>query len=148
MAAVAAAMLAAASCAHVAKIDGTVEQASSSEVIVKLLNVNKYEVLDTVAVDAAGKFSYKVEVEEGKPEFIYLYHGDKKIASLLLSEGEKVAVKADTLGNYTVSGSEESEKLAQVEKDYAAVTAKMDALAVKLEKASGSPWLFVGCLQR
>lgn len=131
-------MLAAASCAHVAKIDGTVEQASSSEVIVKLLNVNKYEVLDTVAVDAAGKFSYKVEVEEGKPEFIYLYHGDKKIASLLLSEGEKVAVKADTLGNYTVSGSEESEKLAQVEKDYAAVTAKMDALAVKLEKASGS----------
>ena len=138
MAAVAAAMLAAASCAHVAKIDGTVEQASSSEVIVKLLNVNKYEVLDTVAVDAAGKFSYKVEVEEGKPEFIYLYHGDKKIASLLLSEGEKVAVKADTLGNYTVSGSEESEKLAQVEKDYAAVTAKMDALAVKLEKASGS----------
>ena len=136
MAAVAAAMLAAASCAHVANIDGTVEQASSSEVIVKLLNVNKYEVLDTVAVDAAGKFSYKVEVEEGKPEFIYLYHGDNKIASLLLSEGEKVTVKADTLGNYTVSGSEESEKLAQVEKDYAAVVAKMDALASKLEKAS------------
>ena len=40
------------------------------------------------------------------------------------------------MGNYTVAGSEESEKLAQVEKDYAAVVARMDALAKKLEKAS------------
>ena len=112
------------------------EQAPSSEVIVKLLDVNKYEVLDTVAVDASGKFSCKVDVQEGQPEFIYLFHGDRKIASLLLSEGDNVTVKADTMGNYTVAGSEESEKLAQVEKDYAAVVARMDALAKKLEKAS------------
>ena len=106
----AAVVLAAASCSNVAKIDGNVEQAASSEVIVKLLNVNKFETLDTVAVDASGRFSYDVEIKEGQPEFVYLFHGDRKIASLLLSEGEKVSVKADTLGNWTVSGSEESEK--------------------------------------
>jgi peroxiredoxin len=136
IAASAAIALASASCAHVANIEGTLEQAPSSEVVVKLLDVNKYEVLDTVAVDAAGKFSYKVEVEEGKPEFIYLFKGDRKIASLLLSEGEKVVVKADTLGNYTVAGSPESEKLAQVEKDYSAVVAKLDALVERLQGAS------------
>lgn len=136
IAAAAAVALASVSCAHTAKIDGVLEQAPSSEVIVKLLDVNKYEVLDTVAVDALGKFSCKVDVHEGQPEFIYLFHGDRKIASLLLSEGDNVTVKADTMGNYTVAGSEESEKLAQVEKDYAAVVARMDALAKKLEKAS------------
>lgn len=137
IAAAAAVALASVSCAHVARIDGVIEQAPSSEVVVKLLDVNRYEVLDTVAVDASGKFSCKVDVEEGKPEFIYIFHGDTKMASLLLSEGETAVVKADTLGNYTVTGSEESEKLAQVEKDYAAVTAKMDALSAKLDKASG-----------
>lgn len=136
IAASAAIALASVSCAHVANIEGTLEQAPSSEVVVKLLDVNKYEVLDTVAVDAAGKFSYKVEVEEGKPEFIYLFKGDRKIASLLLSEGEKVVVKADTLGNYTVAGSPESEKLAQVEKEYSAVVAKLDALVERLQGAS------------
>lgn len=136
IAAAAAVALASVSCAHTAKIDGVLEQAPSSEVIVKLLDVNKYEVLDTVAVDASGKFSCKVDVQEGQPEFIYLFHGDRKIASLLLSEDDNVTVKADTMGNYTVAGSEESEKLAQVEKDYAAVVARMDALAKKLEKAS------------
>lgn len=136
IAAAAAVAFASVSCAHTAKIDGVLEQAPSSEVIVKLLDVNKYEVLDTVAVDASGKFSCKVDVQEGQPEFIYLFNGDRKIASLLLSEGDNVTVKADTMGNYTVAGSEESEKLAQVEKDYAAVVARMDALAKKLEKAS------------
>ncbi len=127
---------AAVSCSNAAKVEGEVEQAASSEVVVKLLNANRLEVLDTVAVDASGKFSYEVEVEAGQPEFIYLYHGDRKIASLLLSEGENVKVKADTLGYYSVSGSEESEKLVQVEKDYAAVASTIAALATQLEDAS------------
>lgn len=125
-----------AACSNAARIDGEVEQASSSEVIVKLLDINKYDVLDTVAVDASGKFSYKLDVEKGQPEFVYLFHGDKKIASLLLSQGDNVYVKADTLGNYEVAGSEESVKLAQVEKDYADVIRKIDSYAVALEGAT------------
>ena len=51
-----AAVVAAASCSTKAVIDGTVASAPSSEVIVKLLDVNKYVVLDTVATDASGKY--------------------------------------------------------------------------------------------
>ena len=129
-------LLAAVSCSEVARIEGNVEQAASSELVVKLLNVNKYEVVDTIAVDAAGKFKCNVEVKEGQPEFVYLFKGDRKIVSLLLSQGDNVTVNADTLGNYSVTGSEESEKLAQVEKDYAAVTARINALLAGLENAS------------
>ena len=138
IAAAAALALASVSCAHVANIEGTLEQAPSSEVVVKLLDVNRYEVIDTISVNASGKFSCKVKVQEGQPEFVYLFHGQNKIASLILEEGDKVTVKADTLGNYSVSGSEESVKLAQVEKDYATVAAKMAALSKKYEKASGT----------
>ena len=115
----AAAMIAAVACSSKASIEGTLSDAPSSEVVVKLLNVNYYEVLDTVKTDAAGRFSYKAEIAEGQPEFIYVFYKDSKVASLLLEAGDKVTVTADTLGNYSVEGSEESVKLAQVEKTYA-----------------------------
>ncbi len=131
-----AAAAAMAACTTGAKIDGTVETAPSSEVIVKLLDINRYQVLDTVATDASGRFSYKVEVEKGQPEFIYLFYKDTKIASLLLEAGDKVDVKADTLGNFAVEGSEESLKLAAVEKDYADAYGRLAAIASKLEKTA------------
>lgn len=116
----AAAVLMMAACAPKAVIEGTVDQASSSEIVVRMLDVNRYRPLDTVAVNQSGKFSYKVEIEEGQPEFIYLFQGDRKIAGLLLEAGDKVNVAVDSLGQAVIEGSEESLKLAQVEKEYAA----------------------------
>ncbi|MBQ6880536.1 MAG: AhpC/TSA family protein [Bacteroidales bacterium] len=125
-----------AACTPSAKINGTIESAPSTEVIVKLLDVNRYEILDTVSTDASGRFSYKVEIEKGQPEFVYLFHNETKIASLLLEAGDNVSVSADTLGNYTVEGSEESQKLAQVEKDYAAAIGRLSSIAAKMDNAS------------
>ena len=92
-----AAMAALVSCGSNARIDGTLTDAASSEVIVKLLESNRYQVLDTVKTDASGHFSYKVDVAEGQPEFVYIFYKDKKIASLLLEAGDKVGVVSDTL---------------------------------------------------
>ena len=113
----AAALLAA--CGPKTVIDGTLTGGADAPVIVKLLDVNKYQVLDTVRTDAAGAFSFQPEIGKGCPEFIYLYYGDRKIASLLLEQGDRVKVTADTLGNYTVEGSPESLLLQEVESDYA-----------------------------
>ena len=118
LAATAAALLLAA-CGPKTVIDGTLQDKADAPVVVKLLDVNKYQVLDTVRTDAAGAFSYKPELQENCPEFIYLFYGDKKIASLLLKQGDHVKVTADTLGNYTVEGSDESLLLQEVEGDYA-----------------------------
>lgn len=133
---VVAAAIMAAACSTNAVIEGTVASAPSSEVIVKLLDVNRYVVLDTVATDAAGKYSYKVAVEEGQPEFVYVFYKDRKIASLLLEAGDKVSVTSDTLGRYSVEGSQESVKLAEVEKAYAAALMEFQALAKKMDAAS------------
>ena len=131
------ALAAAVSCGSNARIDGTLADAPSSEVIVKLLNINRYEVLDTVKTDASGKFSYKVDIEKGQPEFIYVFYKEAKVASLLLEAGDKVSVDADTLGNFAVDGSEESLKLAQVEKDYADALIKLSDLSTQVLAASG-----------
>lgn len=132
----AAAMTALVSCGSNARIDGTVTDAASSEVIVKLLNTNRYEVLDTVKTNASGQFTYKVDVAEGQPEFVYLFHNDKKLATLLLEAGDKVSVTADTLGHASIEGSEESVKLAEIEKKYAAVLKEFETLAGKMNAAS------------
>ena len=131
---VAAALVAAAlsSCCRTAKIEGTLAGAPESEVIVKLLDVNHYKVLDTLKTDASGRFSYKTEVAEAQPEFIYLFYKDTRIASLLLQKGDKVNVSADTLGTYSVTGSDETLRLMNVEKDEAEFNDKFYATSARL----------------
>ena len=108
------------SCGKNTQISGNLHEGAGRSVIVKLLDVNRFQVLDTVKAGPSGDFSYSLNLAEGKPEFIYLFYGDRQVASLLLKKGDKVKVMTDTLGGYTVEGSEESAKLQQVESVYSA----------------------------
>ena len=127
LAAVALVLLAAA-CGKNTSIEGNLHEGADKDVVVKLLDVNRFQVLDTVKTNAGGDFRYKLNIAKGKPEFIYLFYGDRQIASLLLQKGDKVKVNTDTLGVYGVEGSEESLKLQQVEKDYNAFMREMQTI--------------------
>ena len=131
-------LTAAVSCSRKATINAVLEQAPQKDIIVKLLDINRYQVLDTVRTDDAGKLSCKVSVQKGQPEFVYLFYGDVKVASLLLEAGDKVEVKADTLGNFSVTGSPESEKLSQLERSQSQVTARLRALSAEYASAPAS----------
>ena len=122
-----------ASCSKKAKIDGTLSGVSGGEVVVRLLDVNKFQTLDTLTTDASGRFSFKADVKAGQPEFIYLYYGSTKVASLLLRSGDKVRVTSDTLGTYSVTGSEETALLMEVEKDEEQFQNKMASIAARIE---------------
>lgn len=117
LAAVALVLLAAA-CGKNTQIEGRLLEGAGKQVIVKLLDVNRFQVLDTVKTDDQGLFRYQLDLVQGKPEFIYLFYGERQIASLLLQSGDQVKVETDTLGAYSVDGSEECLKLQEVEKDY------------------------------
>lgn len=125
-----------AACSESAKMTVEIKDAPETEIVVKQQNVNRYDVLDTVTTDAEGRFAYKVKMKKGDPDFIYLYRNDAKLASLLLEAGDRVDVVADTSGNFTVSGSAETEKLQEVEKAYAEFTSKMDSLAAAVSSAA------------
>jgi len=116
--ALALAALSLAACSDKAHIRGTLAGAPDKKLVVKQLEINVYKDLDTVKTAADGSFRYDVPVAAGQPEFIYIFYGDTRVAALLLEKGETAVVEADTLGHYTVSGSEGSTELAKVEKAY------------------------------
>lgn len=133
----AALLVSVASCRHTARIHAVIADKGVSEIVVKRLDINTFSILDTVKVDSLGTMaSYEVDVKKGQPEFVYLFHGDRKIASLILQAGDKVSVLTDTLGHYMVKGSEESSRLAAVERDYSAAVSRLNALAVRIEEAA------------
>lgn len=116
--AIALSVLALSSCGQKAHIKGKIAGADNAQLIVKELNINTYNVLDTIKTAADGSFAYAVNVSEGQPEFVYLFYKDTRVAALLLQNGEVAKVEADTLGNYSVEGSKGSEELQKVEKSY------------------------------
>ena len=121
------ASLAIAACSQSAGISGKIEGAAEKDIVLKQLEVNKFSVLDTIRTASDGSFKYKVNVRKGEPEFVYVFYGDTRIAALLLEKGEHASVIADTLGNYSVEGSEGSAKLAEVDKEYVDFIKNMDA---------------------
>ncbi|MGN1046772.1 MAG: DUF4369 domain-containing protein [Candidatus Cryptobacteroides sp.] len=129
------AVLCFASCSRNASVRGTLQQAPDSDVIVRLLDINRYETIDTVKTGPDGSFKFKVKVAGGDPEFVYLFYSDKKIASLLLDRGDRVSVDADTLGHYSVEGSQESVRLMEVERSLSDFSREFIALSDALEAA-------------
>lgn len=126
-----------AACTTSARIDCTIDGAAKDSINIRQLNVNTFSVLDTVVTRADGSFSYKVPVQKGQPEFVYIFRGETSLASLLLKAGDRVKVKTDTLANCTVKGSEESELLMQNERRYAKFLAELNndnATALELGK--------------
>ena len=126
-AAVLAAALVLASCSNKAVVRGTVDGLSEGEVVVKLLDFNKFKVLDTLKTGKDGSFSYRVDVKPGDPDFVYLFRGETALAGLLLQCGDRVNVQCDTLGNYSVEGSEESALLCRVDTDFASFLKDFEA---------------------
>lgn len=134
----AAVLVAASSCSDKVQVKGTLAGAPDTQVVVKQLSGSTLVTLDTLKTDASGAYSCKIDVLKGQPQFVYLFKGDTKIASLLLQKGDKVKVASDTLGKYSVEGSEESEKLRQVEEDFAAFIDKFSADAAAGDNAAAS----------
>lgn len=134
----AAVLVAASSCSDKVQVKGTLAGAPDTQVVVKQLSGSTLVTLDTLKTDASGAYSCKIDVLKGQPQFVYLFKGDTKIASLLLQKGDKVKVASDTLGKYSVEGSEESEKLRQVEEDFAAFMDRFTADAAAGDNAAAS----------
>ena len=86
----AAVLVAASSCSDKVQVKGTLAGAPDTQVVVKQLSGSTLVTLDTLKTDASGAYSCKIDVLKGQPQFVYLFKGDTKIASLLLQKGDKV----------------------------------------------------------
>lgn len=123
----AAAVLLLAACTPKARINCTVRDVPYGQFILRQQQGQATTVVDTVRTDAFGAFKYAFTVRKGQPEFLYIYKGDTKLASLLLEAGENVVIDADTLGNYTCAGSRGSSLMRQADSSFRAYMGELYA---------------------
>ena len=97
--------------------------APASTLVVKSPVGQTLKVIDTVQLSKDASFRFRVPVKRGEPEFFYLYKDSVKLSSLVLKAGDRVRIECDTLGSWTVSGSEDCEMLRSNEMELAAVMA-------------------------
>ena len=108
-----------------ATVSGNIAGLDKAPIVLEKLNFNKLAVVDTVMTDADGGFKYKVALSSADPAFYYIYRNGVKLAGMVLSNGDKVSVNADTLGSYTVEGSQESALLKYIDDAFAKAAAAM-----------------------
>lgn len=106
-----------------ARVNGRFDVAPADGIVVaKTLEDGGLKVLDTIKTASDGTFKYSLKIAKGQPEFVYLYCGDRKVASLLLSASDRVSLQCDTTGaSWSVSGSDDCAKLLENEKEFASL---------------------------
>lgn len=122
-------LLAACSQRPTAVIEASIEGAEEAQIVLQKLNFSKIQVIDTIKTTSDGTFTYKVKLSSTSPGFYYLYHEGTKLASMVLLPKDKVTIKADLNGNFTVEGSEESLLLQSVDKEFLKTSAQLSDLA-------------------
>lgn len=131
-----AALLAACSQNPVARISATLESAPDSSVVLQKLNFNRLVPVDTIKADASGHFNYKVKLTGNEPYFYYLHVGGRPVASMVLLPDDRVTVTAPATGDFTVTGSEESVLLQQVNNRFSEVIDAMNAITSSVDENS------------
>ena len=129
----AAVLLASCTASPTARISATLESAPDSSVVLQKLNYNRLVPVDTIRTDKSGHFDYTVDLTGNEPYFYYIYLGDKPVASMILLPSDRVAITVPAEGPFRIEGSEESALLKRVNEDFAAASARMDALAASLD---------------
>lgn len=117
---------------HYARLEGRVDGVDSDTLLVEKLFVSYKLTTDTLITRPDGRFSCKLKFDSPNPEFYYLnYHG-MRLASLLVKEGDKISIEADTLGRCSIEGSEESVRMMESDREYAKINNRCHALALRL----------------
>lgn len=121
---------------NVTQVEGKIDGVTDGVVTLRLLNVNQLTVIDTIKLNSSGEFNYSLKLRGEEPDFYYLYHNEKRVASLLLKPRERVRVVSNlATGGIEVNGSEESQLFNQLEMQLASDGAKFDSLYTLSEEA-------------
>ena len=126
----------AASCGkNSANISATINGAGERDVVLQRLDINNIVPVDTIKADKSGSVSYKIKFSDNAPQFYYLSYNSRRVASMIVMPNDNITVKADTLGNYSINGSKESELLKRLDSSLVAVQTKYRELSAKVDEA-------------
>jgi hydroxymethylpyrimidine pyrophosphatase-like HAD family hydrolase len=121
-------------------VRGVIKEPGNKTVLLNRIDVNTLVLIDSCEIASKGKFSFRVKADE--PGFYQLGYSDSEFITILAEPGEKIdlAFNGKSLSqDYSVSGSDGSEKVRMLDMRLNDAKRKLDSLRVIYEKASGEP---------
>jgi thiol-disulfide isomerase/thioredoxin len=121
-------------------ISGIIKESRNKTVLLNKVNVNKLMFIDSSGIRNNGRFNFKVKATS--PEFYQLGFSNTDFVTILAEPGEKIKLvfNGTNLSNdYTVTGSEGSEKVRMLDMRLARTKIKLDSLRTVYKAASGEP---------
>lgn len=121
-------------------INGVVKEAKNKTLLLNKVNVNTLMFIDSSKIRNNGKFKFKIEATE--PDFYQLGFSNTDFITILAEPGERINLvfKGNSLSqDYTVTGSEGSEKIRMLDMRLARTKMKLDSLRNIYEAASKEP---------
>ena len=118
-----------------ANISGCISTAPNTKISITQLSATTQLLLDTVRTDAKGCFKYKFKMPTAKePAFLLLRTDSLQIATLLVNAGEKIELISDGTPQYTVSGSDGSTLLQELNNSFNTSMLRFDSLYKVLDR--------------
>lgn len=112
-----------------AKVNLQIKDAPEHSVELYRLDVNRFTLVDSLTANKNGEVTYKVELpSKENPSFYYFYHNATRLAGFIAKAGDNIKLVADTLGRYSVEGSEESQLMLDVDNMFSQAVSKMEQI--------------------
>ena len=121
-------------------IYGTVKEFKNKTILLNKVNVNTLMFIDSSKIRSNGKFKFKIKASS--TDFYQLGLSNTDFITILAEPGEKINLVFNGTNlsqNFTVSGSEGSEKLRMLDMRLARTKQKLDSLRTLYEAASKEP---------
>ena len=122
------------------KITGSIPEKTSGYVYINRLELNIPILIDSAKINKNG--SFKTKIKALIPEFYQVSLSADNFITLLAAPGEKINLTfsgAQLFDNYTVKGSEESEKIRYIDQSLIDTKKRLDSLSTAYQKASTEP---------
>jgi thiol-disulfide isomerase/thioredoxin len=121
-------------------IKGIISEPENKTVYLNRVIVNTRLLIDSSKISDNGRFSFRIRATE--PDFYQLGYSDTDFITILAAPGEKIDLVFNSYNlsrDYTVSGSEGSEKVRMLDMRLARTKSKLDSLSSLYKAASGEP---------
>jgi thiol-disulfide isomerase/thioredoxin len=120
-------------------IEGIIENGKGHELYLQKIGAENFIPLDTIVINDKGEFSFRASTSA--PDFFIVRTENGSFINLILYGREKIRITADydNLNNYTIEGSEESDKIRELSNETTKVISELDKLNLLARDSSNSP---------
>ncbi len=121
-------------------VNGEIKNARQKTIYLRRIIIDTPVLIDSSKISRSGTFSFRVKSDE--PDFYHLGYSATDFVTILAEPGEKIRIsfRGERLfDDYTLTGSEGSEKVRMLDLRLAQGKIKLDSLRSAYETASGEP---------